>query len=124
MTDKTSVVDADKIRIADSADSDAAKHIQVSYLREGIAGSKTAKGTWEMLTDAEAITATDETRVPNIKQINDVYAKLYTVVTSTEVLISSTDAQTSTASTSYVKVRDTAVTYAGTYNVSFDLSDT
>jgi hypothetical protein len=27
-----------------------------------------------MLTDAEAITATDETRVPNIKQIDDNYS--------------------------------------------------
>ena len=47
--------------------------ILISVFRNALAWSKTIKGTFEMLTDAEAFTWTDETRVPNIKQIKDNY---------------------------------------------------
>ncbi len=60
----------------------------VSVFRDQLAWDKTKKGTFEMLTDAEAITWTDETRVPNIKQIDDNYlAKDLVWWDATEMLI-------------------------------------
>jgi len=54
----------------------------VSVFRDQLAWDKTKKGTFEMLTDAEAITWTDETRVPNWKQMKDNYL----LVTDTIIL--------------------------------------
>lgn len=72
LTDKTTAASWDKIRIADSADSDAAKYITINYIRDAIPASTTAKWTVEMATDAEAVAWTDETRYINAKQLNDV----------------------------------------------------
>lgn len=95
------------------------KRITKANLREDLAWSKTLKGTFEMLTDAEAETWTDEERVPNIKQINDIYSlsivawEVYTAVNNT----SSKD----TTSWTYTKVREFTINRWWEFRITFSL---
>lgn len=68
LTDKTSAASGDLIRIADSADSNAAKSITVNYIRDAIPASTTAKGTVELSTDAEIEDGTTG-KVPTSEQM-------------------------------------------------------
>lgn len=71
LTDKWSLTWADRFRIADSADSNNAKSVDIDDIRDAIHASTTQKGTVELATDAEAIAGTDETRYVNPKQLKN-----------------------------------------------------
>ena len=119
LTDKTSAVSDDLIRIADSADTNAAKSIKINYIREAIPASATAKGTVELLTDAEAVTATDQTRYINVKQVDDNY--WITIAAGTTNTLAEANTERSVVWTTYTKVKEIVVDRAGTYTVAFDL---
>lgn len=89
----TTSAETDKYAFQDVSNWDKTTTILKSDLRNDLAWSKTTKGTFEMLTDAEFIAGTDETRVPNAKQIADnafspIYKNIY--ISASQTLSAST----------------------------------
>ena len=83
---KGSAASGDKVRIADSADSDSAAYVTVSQLVAWAPASEDAAWSVERATDAEATAWTDTTRYITPKQGSDNYCSSYSNLVATRVL--------------------------------------
>lgn len=93
------------------------RKITQENIREQLAWSTTQKGTFEMATDGEVVTGTDQVRVINPKQLNDKFVNVFNVTPNWIPMAISNGG--STTNTSYVPLAWFLFPYAGTYRLAF-----
>ena len=119
LTEKATFVWADKVRIADSEDSDSAKYIDASLIKT-VVPNATETASWlmpERATDAEIITVTAD-KFSDTKQNAEKY--FYTPWAWTDYTVASSNAEVTTTSTGYGKFKEIEVDRSGTYTVSYE----